>query len=472
MATAKKTTTATVKYSATTGKKLKAGEKTTDAKGNTYTQGQSISTSSGGGSSSSNSGSSSSSVNVINFNPNTGAKLQPGESVINAATGQKVTQGQPLSSSSSSSSSGGDVINYNPNDGSKLSPGQSVFDNNTGKYVTQGTPLGTVSSTPPKPAGINAVSSILNFGSQGEQVKELQNYLAGIGYKNADGTPLKADGIFGNATKTAVMQFQSKNGLTPDGIVGPLTIANLKKVTTTEAQADQNAPISPTIPINTGDPILDDTLRELQTFIKAQQDAGLKINEALNFDQNTLDKFLETAKKQVHPFYQQQIDAIKADVLRTAPQILQNYGNDVEKARAEFESGLGKAREGYADSGLAFSGQRGAGERGMEAEQNRNLQTLNQGYGNKLYDLGRTAEQKIGADNTPSLGSLANYSANLSGNGGFTLVGSSTPYTSGGYNTGSLQRDEAADIEARNQALKKTASESVVAGRDYSSLFA
>lgn len=356
----------------------------------------------------------------------------------------------------------------------------------------------------PKPSGINLITSTLNLGSQGEQVKALQQYLAGIGYKNADGTPLKADGIYGPMTKTAVMQFQSKNGLTPDGIFGPKSLAKTQQLTSTNMQADSAAPGSinsgikpPDHPsnqfntqtgepnpnynpnangnsFNTGDTAQDALLKELQSFIKAQQDAGLKLNAALNFDQATLDKFLETAKRQIHPFYQTQIDNIKADVLRTAPQILKNYGNDVEKEKANFENTLGTSRENYAGSGLAFSGQRAKGELGMETQQNRNLQELLQGYGNKLYELGRGAEEKIGAGNMQgyNLGALANYSANLSGNGGFKLNGSSNPYTSGGYQIGSLQNDEAAAQEARRQALIKSASESVVAGRSYNDLFA
>lgn len=38
---------------------------------------------------------------------------------------------------------------------------------------------------------------------------------------------ISADGIFGSATKTAVIEFQKKNGLTADGIVGPKTWAKL-----------------------------------------------------------------------------------------------------------------------------------------------------------------------------------------------------------------------------------------------------
>ncbi len=42
---------------------------------------------------------------------------------------------------------------------------------------------------------------------------------------NQKGANLKVDGIFGPETKTAVMQFQSKNGLTPDGVFGPKSLA-------------------------------------------------------------------------------------------------------------------------------------------------------------------------------------------------------------------------------------------------------
>ena len=53
---------------------------------------------------------------------------------------------------------------------------------------------------------------LLKQGSRGPEVKKLQKALE-----------LSADGIFGGGTKLAVMKFQSKHGLNPDGIVGPST---------------------------------------------------------------------------------------------------------------------------------------------------------------------------------------------------------------------------------------------------------
>lgn len=57
----------------------------------------------------------------------------------------------------------------------------------------------------------------LRKGSTGTEVRELQELL------NRHGAGLTVDGIFGNGTQTAVINFQKKNGLTPDGIAGPKT---------------------------------------------------------------------------------------------------------------------------------------------------------------------------------------------------------------------------------------------------------
>jgi len=61
----------------------------------------------------------------------------------------------------------------------------------------------------------------LSIGDRGEEVKQLQEKL------NANGEELVADGIFGIGTHAAVVAFQAKHGLSPDGIVGPQTRAAL-----------------------------------------------------------------------------------------------------------------------------------------------------------------------------------------------------------------------------------------------------
>ncbi len=62
---------------------------------------------------------------------------------------------------------------------------------------------------------------ILVIGDRGPEVAEVQRRL------NAAGADLKVDGSFGPGTRGAVAAFQASNGLLPDGVVGPDTLAAL-----------------------------------------------------------------------------------------------------------------------------------------------------------------------------------------------------------------------------------------------------
>ena len=61
----------------------------------------------------------------------------------------------------------------------------------------------------------------LSYGSKGSDVAAMQQQLRNAGYNIA------VDGSFGPATQAAVKDYQSKNGLAVDGIVGKNTSASL-----------------------------------------------------------------------------------------------------------------------------------------------------------------------------------------------------------------------------------------------------
>ncbi|MGN0822556.1 MAG: spore cortex-lytic enzyme [Candidatus Gallimonas sp.] len=65
-------------------------------------------------------------------------------------------------------------------------------------------------------------TAVLRQGSSGGEVKEVQRRLKQWGYYSG-----AVDGVFGSATKAAVISFQKKNGLTADGVVGQATFAAL-----------------------------------------------------------------------------------------------------------------------------------------------------------------------------------------------------------------------------------------------------
>lgn len=81
----------------------------------------------------------------------------------------------------------------------------------------------------------------LRYGMKGQDVEQLQRNLAAIGYGVG-----KVDGKFGWRTANAVKEFQSKNGLKVDGIVGKHTVrAVLQQSGNLQAQRSRTAgPVS------------------------------------------------------------------------------------------------------------------------------------------------------------------------------------------------------------------------------------
>ena len=72
--------------------------------------------------------------------------------------------------------------------------------------------------------------ALSKFGSSGTEVYNIQRRLAAWGYYSGD-----IDGIYGSRTVAAVKKFQSANGLTPDGIAGPATLAKIGLATGTSS---------------------------------------------------------------------------------------------------------------------------------------------------------------------------------------------------------------------------------------------
>ena len=64
--------------------------------------------------------------------------------------------------------------------------------------------------------------SLVRYGEKGDIVKQIQNLLIKHDFPNISKNNIP-DGLFGTRTLNSVKQFQTANGLKPDGIVGPLT---------------------------------------------------------------------------------------------------------------------------------------------------------------------------------------------------------------------------------------------------------
>ena len=113
--------------------------------------------------------------------------------------------------------------------------------------------------------------TILRKGSTGDEVKSVQAKLKELGFYTS-----AIDGVYGNGTVAAVKNFQSKNNLEVDGIVGTKTWAALNKV----EQEDKDV-IEPAADVNTVVAAINIAMTALAQARNAVTNAENQLTEAL-----------------------------------------------------------------------------------------------------------------------------------------------------------------------------------------------
>lgn len=81
----------------------------------------------------------------------------------------------------------------------------------------------------------NSEQTLSRLGSSGSEVTKIQTKLKNWGYYKG-----AVDGIYGSETQKAVKSFQSKNGLTADGIAGSATLAAMGISSSSGSSASNN----------------------------------------------------------------------------------------------------------------------------------------------------------------------------------------------------------------------------------------
>lgn len=83
----------------------------------------------------------------------------------------------------------------------------------------------------------NETEVLSRYGSRGNEVTQIQTKLKNWGYYNGS-----IDGVYGSRTLSAVKRFQSRNGLSADGIAGPATLVamGIQSSSSNSAGSDSN----------------------------------------------------------------------------------------------------------------------------------------------------------------------------------------------------------------------------------------
>ena len=117
----------------------------------------------------------------------------------------------------------------------------------------------------------NIFDTSLSLGDTGINVRELQYYLAFIGYFNDNIPPLTIDGIFGPSTENAVKAFQTAYGFEPTGEATPALWDAIYSAyvgilnTIDESMLPQNIALYPGVPLRVGSE--GDAVRSLQEYL-------------------------------------------------------------------------------------------------------------------------------------------------------------------------------------------------------------
>ena len=236
----------------------------------------------------------------------------------------------------------------------------------------------------------NFYNGTLQYGSEGKEVEEWQNFLIGQGYE------IEADGIFGPSTRWATKSYQAYNGLTIDGIVGPDTYAKA-------GFKDVNTPISaPTIDPAPTAPTFE-SAPELATFdnTRYENTADGKVNkDAMN---DALKKFNQYGenwqyKDQYSTLFEDYIGRDKFNYDLNGDALYQQYKDKyIQQGKMAMQDTMGQASAMTGGYGSSY-----AQSVGQQAYQN-SLDNLND-IVPELYQMAYDRYNQEGADMLNKLG--------------------------------------------------------------------
>ena len=154
----------------------------------------------------------------------THSKLNPNTSYTYTVRAHNATSNDIASATKTVTTKGvKDVIQTLSNEVTPVAEVAGCNGRTSGFNTTTGKSCGATSSV--SSASYNFGTTTLRNGSRGEGVRELQRFL-----NNVLNLGLATDGILGPKTIAVIRKWQSDNGLVPDGLVGPLTKARMEAV--------------------------------------------------------------------------------------------------------------------------------------------------------------------------------------------------------------------------------------------------
>lgn len=191
------------------------------------------------------------------------------------------------------------------------------------------------------------MATLLKTGSSGDDVKNLQTQL------NSNGYSLDVNGVYDDNTLNAVKDYQSKNGLTVDGIVGEKTTAKLNSSST-------NSPTAGTDSGTSGSSSSSSSVKSTNSsYVQSQAvtDAYNKLQETLNGRPNDyLSKYDDQIKELSNKILNRDPFSYDLNADMLYQQYKDQYQNLGQQAMRSTVGDVANMTGGYANSYAATAG--------------------------------------------------------------------------------------------------------------------
>jgi hypothetical protein len=204
---------------------------------------------------------------------------------------------------------------------------------------------------------------------------------------------------------------------------------------------------------DTLDPALQSTFLQLIDVKQKNIAAGKIVNPDVTLEPDKMAEFLQTAKDQLDPYYQEQLKNAEGNLTTSIQRLQDDYNTSIGRSQDTFKQNLGTQAESEAQAGLTYGSERGVRlSRTVQNENNALTDAATQNQ-RSLQDTATDAERSIGSTNLAGLGINYNTPTYTADANGYTSTGARSLFTPAGNLTGSMANEQTTNEILKQQQL-------------------
>lgn len=175
----------------------------------------------------------------------------------------------------------------------------------------------------------------------------------------------------------------------------------------------------------TGNPVLDETLKSIQTYLDKLTEKGQTINPYVDITPEKMAEFLKQAESEIDPYYQTQLKLARESILTDLDYSKEQIGKFEQDLEKTYGKSLRSLGESAAEQGFAMSGQRQLNEQDLAYQTQRQIEDKRNQFAYGAGQAARTFAQEWGKpDFTPTISTMPTVRA---GERSFATSGTQAP---------------------------------------------